>query len=111
MPLFFIGGGIMRMDCMELSIGEKLKRSLKRIFGWLTDGLEACEGLLSQRPATRFAYGDAPGLADICLVPQMYNARRAGVMVAAMPLSCEIDARLAALPAFARALPEAVQPR
>jgi maleylacetoacetate isomerase len=73
-------------------------------------GLKAFETML-QTSAGLFCHGDQISMADICLVPQMYNARRAGVMVAAMPLSCEIDARLAALPAFARALPEAVQPR
>lgn len=44
---------------------------------WIGDGLEACEALVSGD--TPFAFGDTPGLADICLVPQLASATRFGL--------------------------------
>lgn len=72
---------------------------------WLGDGLAACEALLARRPATRFCFGDAPGLADIFLVPQMFSADRFGVDTSAMPRLREVRAACEALPAFADAAP------
>jgi maleylacetoacetate isomerase len=73
---------------------------------WLETGLAACEALL--RAATgRFCFGDQPTLADICLVPQIYNARRFHCDLSAMPRLAAIDAAARALPAFAEAAPEA----
>ena len=54
-----------------------------------------------------FAYGDAPGLVECCLVPQLYAARRFGVGLEAWPRLVEIDARCAMLSAFAAAHPAA----
>lgn len=56
-----------------------------------------------------YLVGDAPSIADICLVPQMYNARRFGVDLEPLAALVEIEARCAALPAFAAAHPD-VQP-
>ncbi|MGR3724118.1 maleylacetoacetate isomerase [Abyssibius alkaniclasticus] len=72
---------------------------------FITRGLAAFETMLATG-AGDYCYGDRVSMADICLVPQLYNARRAGVDLSAMPLLCAIDARLAALPAVAAALPE-----
>lgn len=73
---------------------------------WLKDGLAACEGLLAQRDkATAFCYGDAPGLADICLVPQVFSAERFDVDISDLPRVREIYQRCAALPEFERAHP------
>ena len=52
-----------------------------------------------------FTFGDTPGLADICLVPQMGSADRFGVDTSAMPRLREITANCLALPAFADAAP------
>lgn len=73
---------------------------------WVEIGLAACEALL---PATRtkFCFGDRPTLADACLVPQLYNARRFKADLTAMPRLLAIDEKCSALPAFARAAPEA----
>ncbi len=72
---------------------------------WITDGLTACEALLSERPETAFCFGDNPGLADICLMPQMFSADRFGVDLTAMPRLRAIAARCNALPTFASAHP------
>jgi maleylpyruvate isomerase len=73
---------------------------------WVEIGLAACEALLPI-PPTRFCFGDQPTLADICLVPQLYNARRFKCDLAAMPRLGAIDETCRALPAFANAAPEA----
>ena len=74
---------------------------------WIGDGFAALEALAAPG-AGRFLFGDAPTLADICLVPQMYNARRFGVPLDAYPLLVRADAEAAALPAFAAAHPDAI---
>ncbi|MEX0968947.1 MAG: maleylacetoacetate isomerase [Paracoccaceae bacterium] len=77
--------------------------------GWqlrfISQGLAAFEAMLAHE-AGDFCHGDEISMADICLVPQLYNARRAGVDLAAFPLIGAIDARLAALPPIMAALPE-----
>ncbi len=75
---------------------------------WVAEGFEALEAMA--RDAGTFLGGDAPGLADICLVPQMYNARRLEVDLHAYPTLVRIDAAAAALDPFARAHPDAVKP-
>lgn len=69
------------------------------------DGLAACEKLIAGEPGP-FAFGAAPTLADLCLVPQMYNARRFGVDVSAFPRLLAAEKAALALPAFERALPQ-----
>jgi maleylacetoacetate isomerase len=73
---------------------------------WTEGGLAACQALL---PATEhpFCFGEQPTLADICLIPQMYNARRFNSDLSAVPRLVAIDAACCALPAFAKAAPEA----
>jgi len=73
---------------------------------WVDVGFEALERQLAQDPATgRFCHGDTPTLADVCLVPQVANARRASMDLAAYPTIVRIDAACQALPAFAAAAP------
>lgn len=74
---------------------------------WLGDGLAALEAAARE---TGLFGGAAPDLADICLVPQMYSARRFAVPLEAYPRLVRIDAALNALPAFAAAAPDAVKP-
>lgn len=74
---------------------------------WIGRGLAAFEAQLARDAATRqFCHGDTPTLADACLVPQCYAARRFGVDVAEYPTIARIAAACEALPAFAAALPE-----
>ena len=72
---------------------------------WIGEGLAACEALLSKRPATTFAFGDAPGMAEIYLVPQIFSAQRFKVDLSRMPRLNAIFAACEALPAFANAHP------
>lgn len=72
---------------------------------WIGDGLAACEALLANRLPTRFAFGDAPGMAEVYLVPQMFSARRFKVDLSAMPRLVAITEACEALPAFAEAHP------
>jgi maleylacetoacetate isomerase len=73
---------------------------------WIGDGLAACEALLAREQRSGdFCYGDTPGLADICLVPQMFSALRFGVDVSNLPRLGAVHAACEALPAFAQAHP------
>ncbi|KAF1686636.1 maleylacetoacetate isomerase [Pseudoxanthomonas broegbernensis] len=75
---------------------------------WIGEGMGAFEALVADDPSTgEFCHGDAPGLADCCLVPQLYNARRHGMDVAAWPTLARIERACLALPAFRAAAPEA----
>jgi maleylacetoacetate isomerase len=75
---------------------------------WVEDGLAACEALVRRRGRRGpYCFGDAPGLADICLVPQLYNARRFNADLSGCPTLVEIDRLCAAHPAFETAVPEA----
>ncbi len=80
--------------------------------GWMQHfigrGLAAFERMLGA--GGRYCHGDAVGLADIVLVPQLYNAARWGVDAAGFPRAAEIAARLGALPAFAAAHPDRQAP-
>lgn len=90
----------------ELAAGEDVVRDW--IARWIGEGFIALETMVSQH-GHRFCFADAPTLADCCLVPQIYNARRFGVALHAYPTLLRIEANCQALDAFARAAPE-VQP-
>lgn len=74
---------------------------------WIETGFEAFESLLADNPATsEFCDGDMPSIADCCLVPQVYNARRFGIDLAPYPTLVRIEQACLALPAFDAARPE-----
>ena len=75
---------------------------------FIDKGLRAVEVLANHPASGRFLHGDSAGLADIVLVPQLYNARRWDVPLDDMPRLTAIDVACRDLPAFAAAAPEAV---
>jgi len=72
---------------------------------WIAAGFEAIEARLKST-AGRNAVGDTITLADVCLVPQVYNARRYGLDLTAYPRIAAADAAARQVPAFAAAAPE-----
>ncbi|HET7132584.1 MAG TPA: glutathione S-transferase C-terminal domain-containing protein, partial [Gammaproteobacteria bacterium] len=70
---------------------------------WITETFGALEALLARWSGGRYCYGDAVSLADVCLVPQVYNARRVACDLAPYPTLVRIADALAREPAFARA--------
>jgi maleylacetoacetate isomerase len=74
---------------------------------WIIEGFTALEAMA---PEDGLFGSDLPNLADICLVPQMANARRFETPLDAFPKLVRIDAALRAIEAFAKAAPEAVKP-
>ncbi|MDP5280973.1 maleylacetoacetate isomerase [Sphingomonas sp. DG1-23] len=75
---------------------------------WIAEGFAALEAMAGDGP---FLGGDAPGVADIFLVPQMFNARRFGTPLDAFPRLVAADSAAMALEAFAAAHPDRVAPR
>jgi maleylpyruvate isomerase len=73
---------------------------------WIAQGFDAVERRLEQTSG-HHAVGDTPTLADVCLVPQVYNARRFELDLSPWPLIRAADEAARALPAFAAAAPEA----
>lgn len=74
---------------------------------WITEGFTALEKIVSTNAHTgRFSFGDTPGLADVYLAPQMWNARRFEVDTAAFPTLVRIDAACNTLEPFKNAAPE-----
>ena len=72
---------------------------------WIEAGFTALERLVADHGSDTNCYGDAVSMADLCLVPQMFNARRFDVPLGAFPRLVAIDAALTKLPAFADAAP------
>ncbi|HEY6366632.1 MAG TPA: maleylacetoacetate isomerase [Candidatus Binatia bacterium] len=74
---------------------------------WIDLGLSALEQMTtSTLKRGKFCFGDTPTLADICLVPQLANARRFGCDLSAYPTLLQVETACNALPAFANAAPE-----
>lgn len=89
------GGDAVRKAWMQKFNGERLGK---------------LEALLAQGPAMPFCHGEAPTMADLCLVPQVYNAERWGVNMAAMPRIRAIVEACLSLPAFQAAHPDRFKP-
>ncbi|MEZ2221667.1 maleylacetoacetate isomerase [Rhizobium sp. RCC_161_2] len=76
---------------------------------FISDGLRKLEAMLNDGDGV-FSFGDHPTMADLCLVPQVYNARRWGVDLTDFGRIAGIDGKCAELPAFQAAHPDRVKP-
>tara|TARA_R110001606_G_scaffold221200_2_gene368940 strand:+ start:2358 stop:2999 length:642 start_codon:yes stop_codon:yes gene_type:complete len=76
---------------------------------WIRRGFEALERIAQDLPPAALLFGDAPTIAEICLVPQVANARRFDMDLSDFPRLQEVDAACRLIDAFARAAPEAQQ--
>lgn len=75
---------------------------------WIGTGFAALERMLAESPLSgRFCHGETPGLADCCLVPQVFNAERFAIPLEPYPVIRRITANCRALDTFRRAAPEA----
>ncbi|MDO9560728.1 MAG: maleylacetoacetate isomerase, partial [Bradyrhizobium sp.] len=81
----------------------------EQVTGWAAwanrEGLAACEALIAHEPGP-FCFGQAPTIADLCLVPQLFNARRFGVDVSVYPRLLKAEAAAQAMQEFAAAAPD-----
>jgi maleylacetoacetate isomerase len=73
---------------------------------WVDEGLGAVERLLSKLPSSAYCLGDAPTLADCCLVPQVANAMRMGCDLSRFPRVLAVYEHCMKQPAFAKAAPQ-----
>jgi maleylpyruvate isomerase len=88
----------------ELGLSAEMKK--KWYQHWVELGLTALEAEVAHGPPGRFCHGDAPGLADCCLIPQLFNARRFDCDLSRYPRLLAIDASCAEIQAFREAAPD-----
>ncbi|MBB3299822.1 maleylacetoacetate isomerase [Rhizobium sp. BK077] len=92
-----------------MTLTEKADTREEWMKHFITDGLRRVEAMIGDGDGA-FSFGDAPTMADLCLVPQVYNARRWGVDMTAFRRIADIDAKCADIPAFQAAHPDRVKP-
>lgn len=96
---------VLRYLTGELKVSEEKKNAWMQ--HWFAEGFTALEAMIAREGrAGQCCFGDAPTMADICLVPQLYNARRFGCDLAPYPLLVRIGDYCDRLPAFDKAKPE-----
>ena len=90
---------------LERTLGEE-KPAVDALYQhWVAQGFSAIEAMLRSGPQTPYAGGDEPDIADIHIVPQVFNARRFEVDLTPYPLLMSVADRAAELPAFKAAAP------
>lgn len=88
--------------------GFSAQQSAEWIRHWVVQGFNALEQRLERcQTDRRYCFGSGPGVADLHLVPQVYNARRFEIELDEFPRICAINDHCLGLEAFARAVPEA----
>lgn len=86
------------------AMGHSQDETVAWMVEWMRRGFAAISRMIE--PESPFCFGDTPTMADICLVPQIYNAHRWGVELSAFPRLVQIEERCLARPAFAAAHPD-----
>ena len=89
----------------EMGLSDEQSQAWTR--HWIAIGFNAVEAMLQQPQTGTFCHGDMPTLADCCLVPQVYNARRFECDMTPYPLICQISSACELLQAFVDAHPDA----
>ncbi len=98
------------LDYLKSQMGQNEDATSLWYRHWIAEGFRALEQSIGKHTGDgRHCFGDAVTLADVCLVPQVYNARRFAVDLAPYPVLVRVSESLESLPAFAKARPE-VQP-
>ena len=101
-------GNLRVLQYLQRELGVDDGRRLAWSRHWIEVGFDAIEAMLvGEGHAGKFCEGDAPTMADCCLVPQVYNARRFEVSLDRYPTIVRIDAACRELDAFQHAAPEA----
>jgi maleylacetoacetate isomerase len=96
------------LDYLKSAIGQSQEATDVWYRHWIGEGFAALEELVRQHSrGSRHCFGDGVTMADACLVPQMYNARRFQTDLTPYPTLVAISGSLETLPAFAAARPEA----
>ncbi len=95
------------LNCLKRDLGVEEDARNDWYRHWVVQGFDALEAIAGEGP---FLGGGAPDMADICLVPQMYNARRFEVDLTPYPKLVSADATAQKIEAFAAAHPDRVKP-
>lgn len=93
------------LQYLENTLGQGAEAQSRWYAHWIKAGFSALEAMLDADPPAPWVAGDRPGLAEICIVPQLFNARRYAVDLGPYPRLVALGERAAGLPAFARAAP------
>ena len=93
------------LQYLDTALGQDEDAQSRWYAHWIEAGFSALEAMLDADPPAPWVAGDGPGLAEICIVPQLFNARRYAVDLTPWPRLVALGERAAELPAFARAAP------
>jgi maleylacetoacetate isomerase len=96
------------LDYLKSQMGQSEDASQVWYRHWISQGFTALEKSIGTHTGDgKHCFGDTVTVADVCLVPQVYNARRFTVDLSPYPTLVRVSESLESLPAFARARPEA----
>jgi len=95
---------VMQYLSSELKLAESVRNEWSK--RWVMTGLGIVEKKLAARPGGDYCFGNTPTMADCCLIPQVFNARRLHCDLATLTIVGRIFERCMQLPTFQRAAPE-----
>lgn len=93
------------LSYLQNQLGASAEQKSAWYAHWIAEGLTAAETLLARQPEFAYCFGDAPTLADVCLVPQIANAQRMKCDLTPYPRLMKVFEHCQAQPAFAAAAP------